>query len=154
MAKIIGNTTTTPMTPYDDSAIYDELETIDLKLSKKQNTANTFTDIDNYDNINLDEKTQYYHLNSTSSDILIQVWPEPFMEEDEFTFYIYLEISSETPATVEFIFHNPEEFTECYPSWLEIPTIDYPHIQTLFAFQTLDKGHTWTANQCYSRKVR
>lgn len=135
---------------------YTKLET-NTKLDEKQNISNDLTIVpDNYGaaSISLDGKTQYYYLESINPDgnfLNLDIFYDNF-EKDEFTFYIYLNLSSETPISFVLSLIKPTEGPMPL-TWIEEPTIDYPHTKMLLAFQTTDGGASWIVNQCYSLEV-
>lgn len=130
---------------------------IDTMLTEKQNTSNELTIVDIFVDVDfecadiyLNGKTQHYYLETINDGLPINIWANN-LDKDEFTFYLYLNLSSENPATVDINFYYIDG--DSYLLWLDTPTIDYPHTKMLLAFQTIDGGKSWIANQCYSLEV-
>ena len=148
--------------------INNELENIDSILVEKQNTSNTLVDIGD---IILNGKTMYYSAilaGDTYPAFYIAI-PDNVIPNDEFTFYLYLELVGEDildendDPTGEFeipslnlsmyIHFDTDEEKEYFPIWLDEPVIEHGYTKNLFAFQTIDGGKNWVANQCYSLEV-
>lgn len=149
--------------------VWDVMETVDWKLTEKQNTSNDLTIVPGeaeWKEINLDGKTQHYYLElegfiDETNEMVDTVGGTIYivcnnLEKDEHTFYLYINVSCEKFVTIGLMFeHETEEGDSFIPSitWIEEPTIDYPHTKMLLAFKTIDGGKSWVANQCYSMEV-
>jgi hypothetical protein len=125
-------------------------------ISGKQNISHDVTTV-TYDGVNaviyLDGKTQHYYYENPEGDssAIIDIFGNEFLEKDEFTFYLYLNLSGTEPISL--VLNLPSEYAEGGVTWIEEPTIDYPHTKMLLAFKTIDGGKSWVANQCYSLEV-
>jgi hypothetical protein len=137
-------------------------------ISGKQNTSNDLTIVPGTygQTVNLDGKTQHYYLEFKNFDDefneVVDTVEGVFeincynLEKDEHTFYLYINVSCEKFVTLRMLLnHETEEGDWFEPSvtWIEEPTIDYPHTKMLLAFKTIDGGKSWVANQCYSMEV-
>ena len=75
----------------------------------------------------------------------------PFGANTDYTFYVYIKLgNANTTQPLSLVI----ETNDIAITWIEEPTIEYPHTQLLLAFKSTNGGRTLIGNQCYSLEVK